>query len=62
MAERGRLEEVIAIRQSKYLNNLIEQDQRNIKRRICPMLEFKSYRQAQTILVGIETLLILRKG
>ncbi|ECF5165191.1 IS6 family transposase, partial [Salmonella enterica] len=36
--------ETMTIRQSKYLNNLIEQDHRNIKRRIRPMLGFKSFR------------------
>ncbi|EBG9081768.1 IS6 family transposase, partial [Salmonella enterica] len=35
--------ETMTIRQSKYLNNLIEQDHRNIKRRIRPMLGFKSF-------------------
>nr|UVN17726.1 Integrase core domain protein [Xenorhabdus vietnamensis] len=47
-------EETIAIRQSKYLNNLIEQDHRNIKRRTRSMLGFKSFRRAQTRLAGIE--------
>ncbi|MDV5373172.1 IS6 family transposase [Enterobacter hormaechei] len=47
-------EEAITIRQSKYLNNLIEQDHRNIKRRIRPILGFKSFRRAQTLLAGIE--------
>ncbi len=55
-------EETITIRQSKYLNNLIEQDHRNIKRRIRPMLGFKSFRRAQTILAGIELASMLRKG
>jgi transposase-like protein len=44
---------IITVRQSKYLNNLIEQDHRNIKRRIRPMREFKSFRRTQTILAGI---------
>ncbi len=35
-------EETITMRQSKYLNNLIEQDHRNIKRRIRPMLGFRT--------------------
>jgi len=39
---------------SKYLNNLIEQDQWNIKRKICLMPGFKSFRHAQVILTGIE--------
>ncbi|KMJ45024.1 integrase [Xenorhabdus khoisanae] len=55
-------EETITIRQSKYLNNLVEQDHRNIKRRIWPMLGFKSFRRAQTILAGIELVSMLRKG
>ncbi|RAU35205.1 IS6 family transposase [Enterobacter sp. ECC-175] len=52
----------IIIRQSKYLNNLVEQDHRNIKRRIRPMLGFKSFRRAQTILAGIELVHMIRKG
>ncbi|OTA14415.1 transposase [Xenorhabdus vietnamensis] len=47
-------EENITIRQSKYLNNLVEQDHRNIKRRIRQMLGFKSFRRAQTLLAGID--------
>lgn len=55
-------EEKISIRQNKYLNNLIEQDHRNIKRRIRQMLGFKSFRRAQTILAGIELTHMIRKG
>ncbi|OWF75959.1 IS6 family transposase [Yersinia rohdei] len=55
-------EETITIRQSKYLNNLVEQDHRNIKRRIRPMLGFKSFRRAETILAGIECVQMIRKG
>lgn len=44
----------MSVRQSKYLNNLIELDHRNIKRRVRPMLGFKSFRRVQTILPGIE--------
>ncbi|MBF1996715.1 IS6 family transposase [Serratia symbiotica] len=55
-------EEAITVRQSKYLNNLIEQDHRNIKRRTWPMLGFKSFRRAQTILTGIELSNMIRKG
>ncbi|MHA3462591.1 IS6 family transposase [Yersinia enterocolitica] len=46
----------------KYLNNLIEQDHRNIKRRTRPMLGFSSFRRAQTILAGIELVHMIRKG
>jgi len=55
-------EETITVRQNKYLNNLVEQDHRNIKRRISPMLGFKSFRRAQTILAGIELIHMIRKG
>ncbi|MFV8988389.1 DDE-type integrase/transposase/recombinase, partial [Serratia fonticola] len=48
--------------QNKYLNNLVEQDHRNIKRRIRPMLGFKSFRRAQTSLAGIELIHMIRKG
>ncbi|ECK6537230.1 DUF2913 family protein [Salmonella enterica] len=54
--------ETMTIRQSKYLNNLIEQDHRNIKRRIRPMLGFKSFRRAQTLLAGVELIHMIRKG
>ncbi|MGJ0580152.1 IS6 family transposase [Xenorhabdus bovienii] len=55
-------EENITLRQSKYLNNLVEQDHRNIKRRIRQMLGFKSFRRAQTLLAGIELIHMIRKG
>ena len=55
-------EETIPVRQSKYLNNLVEQDHRNIKRRTRPMLGFKSFRRAQTILAGVELIHMIRKG
>lgn len=55
-------EETIKVMQSKYLNNLVEQEHRNIKRRIRPMLGFKSFKRAQTILAGIELVHMIRKG
>ncbi|UIN15941.1 IS6 family transposase [Yersinia ruckeri] len=55
-------EERMTIRQNKYLNNLIEQDHRNIKRWIRLMLGFKSFRRGQTLLAGIEFLQMIRKG
>jgi len=51
----------IRIRQSPYLNNRIEQDHRAIKRRIRPMLGFKSMNSARTILGGIELVHMMRK-
>jgi transposase-like protein len=52
----------IRIRQSAYLNNRIEQDHRAIKRRIRPMLGFKSSNSARAILGGIEMVHMMRKG
>ena len=43
-------------------NNLIEQDHRAIKRRIRPMLGFKSAGSARIILGGIEMVHMMRKG
>lgn len=54
-------EDTITVRQNKYLNNLVEQDHRNIKRRTRSMLGFKSFRRAQTIL-AIELIHMIRKG
>ena len=52
----------IQLRQSKYLNNIVEQDHRFIKRVIRPMLGFKSFRCARIVLAGIETMHLIRKG
>lgn len=51
----------ITIRKSKYLNNRIEQDHRRIKRRVRPMLGFKSAASASIILSGIELVHMMRK-
>jgi transposase-like protein len=52
----------IRIRQSQYLNNLIEQDHRAVKRRVRPMLGLKSVNSARAILSGIEMVHMMRKG
>ena len=52
----------IELRQSKYLNNLVEQDHRAVKRRVRPMLGFKEFRSAAKIIAGIETMHMIRKG
>lgn len=46
----------------KFLNNVVEQDHRFIKRRIRPMLGFKSFEIASATLVGIEVAQMIRKG
>jgi putative transposase len=52
----------IIIRQVKYLNNIVEQDHRGVKRITRPMLGFKSFDAAQYTLAGIELMHMLRKG
>ncbi|WP_296645134.1 IS6 family transposase, partial [Roseinatronobacter sp.] len=46
----------------KYLNNIVEQDHRMIKKRIRPMLGFKSFVSASATLEGIEVANMIRKG
>jgi transposase-like protein len=50
----GLLPEDTTLRSSKYLNNLIEQDHRNIKSRVNAMLGFKRFRNAAVTISGIE--------
>ena len=52
----------ITIRHSKYLNNLVEQDHRTVKRITRPMLGFKSFWAARCTLAGIEVMHAIRKG
>jgi transposase-like protein len=51
----------IAIRKVKYLNNIVEQDHRGVKRVTRPMLGFKSFDAAQGVLAGIELMHMLKK-
>ena len=51
----------IKIRQCKYLNNIIEQDHRRIKRKTSPMLGFKNFYAAQHTLAGIEVMAMFKK-
>jgi len=52
----------INLRQIKYLNNVVEQDHRFIKRIIRPMLGFQSFYTAIKTLKEIETMHMIRKG
>ncbi len=49
-------------RQVKYLNNLVEQDHRFIKKITQPMRGFKGFHSAKATLAGIELHHMLRKG
>jgi putative transposase len=53
---------LIVVRQVKYLNNIVEQDHRAIKRVTRPMLNFKSFHAARAVLAGIELMHMIRKG
>ena len=48
--------------QAKYLNNIVEQDHRAIKRKTRPLLGFKSFWSAAITLAGIEWMHMIRKG
>jgi len=52
----------VKIRQCKYLNNIVEQDHRRIKRITRSMLGFKNFNSAQSTLAGIELVAMLKKG
>ena len=52
----------ITVRQIKYLNNIIEQDHRAVKRTTGPMMGFKSMAAAEATIAGIELPHMLKKG
>ena len=52
----------IVIRHSKYLNNLVEQDHRAVKRVVRPRLGFKSFWAARCTIAGVEVMHAIRKG
>ena len=56
------IEKEAELRQSKYLNNVVEQDHRNIKRIVKPMMGFKTFNSARRTLSGIEAMNMIRKG
>jgi len=52
---------VIVIRKTKYLNNIVEQDHRGVKRITRPMLGFKAFDAEQATLVSIELMHMIKK-
>lgn len=62
MNEGFKSKDKILIRQNKYLNNLVEQDHRFIKKKVKPMLGFYSLKSARATICGIELHHMLRKG
>ncbi|MES5896516.1 DDE-type integrase/transposase/recombinase [Bacillus cereus group sp. RP43] len=60
--EEKHMPEGIQLRQVRYLNNIVEQDHRFIKKRVCSMLGFKSFKTATSILSGVEAMHMMKKG
>jgi len=55
-------DKAIEIRQIKYLNNIVEQDHRFIKKRTRPTLGFKNFYSAAATITGIENIRMIQKG
>jgi transposase-like protein len=62
MKENGAPWHFARLGQSKYLNNIVEQDHRRLKRLIRPGLGFGSMRTARRTLAGYEAMAMIRKG
>jgi transposase-like protein len=58
----GTLATSCELRQNKYLNNLVEQDHRFIKRLVKPSMGFFSFETAWRTLQGYEAINMMRKG
>jgi IS6 family transposase len=58
----GAVPETCTLRQCKYLNNMVEQDHRFLKRRVNPGLGFGAFETAQRTIQGYEAIHMLRKG
>jgi transposase-like protein len=62
MQETGELPRRVKVRSSQYLNNLVEQDHRRIKKRIRPMLGLQRFDHAAVTIRGIELAEKIKKG
>jgi transposase, IS6 family len=62
MQSDGQLSRRACLRQCKYLNTIVEQDHRRIKRLVRPGLGFGSLRTARQTLTGFESMAMMRKG
>ena len=52
----------IIMQQARYLNNIVEQDHRIVKRVVRPMLGFKLFWAVRCTIAGIEIMHAIRKG
>ena len=62
LKESGELWRRSPLRQVKYLNNIVEQDHRRVKRLVRPGLGFGSFPTARRTLAGYEVMAMMRKG
>jgi transposase, IS6 family len=62
MKRDGELWRFSRLRQCKFLNNVVEQDHRRVKRLIRPGLGFGSFHTARQTLAGYEMMAMMRKG
>jgi transposase-like protein len=61
MKRAGELWHFAKLRQVKFLNNIVEQDHRRIKRLVRPGLGFKSFVKASRTTAGYEAMAMIRK-
>ncbi len=62
LKKHGKLPEKTELRQVKYLNNLVEQDHRAIKRITKPTMGFKSFKSTSKTIQGVESMNMICKG
>ena len=62
LKEKEELSLQVELRQNKYLNNIVEQDHRGIKRLVKPGMGFGSFNTARRTIKGYEMMNMLRKG
>ncbi len=62
LKEKEELSKQVELRQNKYLNNMVEQDHRFIKRLVKPGMGFGSFDTARRTIKGYEIMNMLRKG
>jgi len=62
MKDDGELWRRSRLRQVKYLNNIVEQDHRRVKRLVRPGLGFGGFHTARRTLAGYEVMAMVRKG
>ena len=62
MREDGELWRRSRLRQAKFLNNMVEQDHRRVRRLVRPGLGFDGFHTARRTLAGYEVMAMVRKG